>query len=54
MNPEGLLFTLRKTISYLKQLGVSERQIQAITIDNPRRFFGRTAKRVEAADTRRP
>jgi predicted metal-dependent phosphotriesterase family hydrolase len=43
VNPEGMLFTLRRTIPYLKQLGVSEQQIQAITIGNPRRFFSRPA-----------
>jgi phosphotriesterase-related protein len=41
VNPDGLLFTIRKTIPYLKQLGVSERQIHAITVDNPKRFYGR-------------
>ncbi|HEU5408485.1 MAG TPA: twin-arginine translocation signal domain-containing protein [Nitrospira sp.] len=40
-NPDGFLFNTRKTIPYLKQLGVSEREIHAITVDNPRRFFGR-------------
>ena len=54
VNPEGMLFTIRKTIPYLKQLGVSDQQIQAIAIENPKRFFSRTAKRLDAADTRRP
>jgi predicted metal-dependent phosphotriesterase family hydrolase len=54
VNPDGMLFTIRKTIPYLKQLGVSEQQIQAIAIENPKRFFSRTAKRLDAADTRRP
>jgi phosphotriesterase-related protein len=39
--PDGMLFTTRKTIPYLKQLGVSDQQFHAITIDNPRRFFAR-------------
>jgi phosphotriesterase-related protein len=39
VNPDGLLFTVRKTIPYLKQLGVSQRQIHAITIENPERLF---------------
>lgn len=43
VNPDGMLFTVRKTIPYLKQLGVSERQIKAIAIENPGRFFGRMA-----------
>jgi len=42
VNPDGMLFTIRKTIPYLKQLGVSEQQIHAITADNPKRFFGRS------------
>jgi predicted metal-dependent phosphotriesterase family hydrolase len=40
LNPDGMLFVTRKTIPYLRQLGITERQIQTITIDNPRRFFG--------------
>lgn len=39
VNPDGLLFTLRKTIPYLKQLGASDRDIHAITVENPKRFF---------------
>jgi phosphotriesterase-related protein len=42
MNPDGFLFNTRKTIPYLKHLGVSQRDIHAITVDNPRRFFGRS------------
>jgi phosphotriesterase-related protein len=41
VNPDGLLYTTRKTIPYLKQVGVSQRDIRAITVDNPRRFFSR-------------
>ena len=41
ISPDGFLFNTRKTIPYLKQLGVSQREIHAITVDNPRRFFGR-------------
>lgn len=41
INPDGLLFNTRKTIPYLTQLGVSQREIHAITVDNPRRFFPR-------------
>jgi predicted metal-dependent phosphotriesterase family hydrolase len=29
-------------IPYLTQLGVSRREIHAITVDNPKRFFGRS------------
>ena len=41
VNPEGMLFTVRKTIPYLREIGVSERVIRRIAVDNPRRFFGR-------------
>lgn len=41
INPDGMLFTIRKTIPYLKQIGVTERDILAITVDNPARFFRR-------------
>lgn len=40
--PDGLLFTTRKMIPYLMQLGVSEREIHAITVENPKRFFARS------------
>jgi predicted metal-dependent phosphotriesterase family hydrolase len=36
-----MLFNTRKTIPYLKQLGVSQSDIDVITIENPRRFFSR-------------
>jgi phosphotriesterase-related protein len=42
INPDGLLFNTRKTIPYLTQLGVSQREIHAITVDNPKHFFGRS------------
>ena len=42
INPDGMLFNTRKLIPYLKQIGVSDREIHAITIDNPRRFFSRS------------
>ena len=41
MNPDAFLFNTRHTIPYLKQLGVTEQQIHAITVDNPKRFFAR-------------
>jgi phosphotriesterase-related protein len=40
--PDGMLFVTRKMIPYLTQLGVSRREIHAITVDNPKRFFGRS------------
>ena len=42
LNPDGLLFTTRKTIPYLKQIGVSQREIHAMTVENPKRFFSRS------------
>jgi phosphotriesterase-related protein len=41
INPDGLLFNTRRTIPYLMKLGVSQREIHAITVDNPKHFFGR-------------
>jgi phosphotriesterase-related protein len=40
--PDGMLFITRKMIPYLTQLGVSQREIDAITIGNPKRFFVRS------------
>jgi len=39
-NPDGILFNNRKTIPYLKTLGVTDQEIRMITVENPRRFFG--------------
>jgi phosphotriesterase-related protein len=39
MNPDGMLFTTRKTVPYLKQLGVSDQAVHLMTVENPRRFF---------------
>lgn len=41
LNPDGMLFNTRKTIPYLKQIGVSQRDIDIITVENPKRFFAR-------------
>jgi phosphotriesterase-related protein len=41
LNPDGMLFNTRRSIPYLRQIGVSRREIRAITVDNPRRFFSR-------------
>lgn len=41
LNTDGMLFVTRKVIPYLEQLGVTRQQIRTITVDNPRRFFGR-------------
>jgi phosphotriesterase-related protein len=40
-NPDGILFNTRKTIPYLRELGVTDEQIRAITVENPRRFLAR-------------
>lgn len=37
--PEGLLFVSDRLIPHLKRIGVSDRSIGAMTMDNPRRFF---------------
>ncbi len=39
--PDGMLFDHRKTIPYLKQLGVTDAQLRMIMVENPRRFFAR-------------
>jgi phosphotriesterase-related protein len=39
-NPDGMFFNTRRLIPYLKQIGMSARHIHAMTVDNPRRFFG--------------
>jgi phosphotriesterase-related protein len=36
---DGMLFTTRKLIPYLKQIGVSDHSIHTMTVENPRRFF---------------
>ena len=38
-NPDGMLFSTRKMIPHLKQLGVSNQAIRTLTVDNPRRFL---------------
>jgi phosphotriesterase-related protein len=39
INPDGMLFTIRKTIPYLKEIGVSDQSIRVMTVENPRHFF---------------
>lgn len=43
MNPDGMLFLTRILIPHLKRIGVSDRAIRTMTVDNPRRFFGGTS-----------
>ena len=37
--PEGLLFISQRLIPYLRRIGVSERAIHTMTVENPRAFF---------------
>ena len=39
-NPDRFLYITRRQLPRLRELGVSERDIRRITVDNPRRFFG--------------
>lgn len=39
-NPDGWLFTKRRVFPRLLELGISQAQIDALNVDNPRRFFG--------------
>jgi phosphotriesterase-related protein len=40
-NPDGMLFITRKVIPYLRQSGVPESAIREMTVEHPKRFFGR-------------
>jgi len=39
-NPDGWLFTKRRVFPRLLELGISQEQIDALNVDNPRRFLG--------------
>jgi phosphotriesterase-related protein len=39
-NPDGYCFVVRKVLPRLRELGVSEEDIHAVTVDAPRRLFG--------------
>ena len=39
-NPDGNLFITRKVLPYMGSIGVSTQAVAAITVDNPRRYFG--------------
>ena len=39
VNPDGLLYTSRKTIPYLRGKGLTDAQIRQMTVDNPRRLL---------------
>jgi predicted metal-dependent phosphotriesterase family hydrolase len=40
---EGMLFIARRLLPRLSELGVSSKQIHAITVENPKAFFRRSA-----------
>ena len=40
-NPDGMRFNARRLIPWLKQAGVPELAIHAMTVENPRRFFSK-------------
>lgn len=44
VNPDGLLYTSRKTIPYLRKKGLTEAQIDQMTVNNPRRLFTSPAR----------
>ena len=39
-NPDGILFNTRKTIPYLREIGITDQEVRVITVENPKRFFG--------------
>ena len=39
-NPDGWLFTKRRVYPRLLELGISQEQVDALNVDNPRRFLG--------------
>ena len=41
--PEGMLFSARRLLPRLGELGVSSKQIHVITVENPKAFFRRSA-----------
>jgi phosphotriesterase-related protein len=40
-NPSGNLFNVRNTLPYLREMGVTDEQLRAITVINPKAFFAR-------------
>ena len=38
-NPDGYLFATRNVLPRLLELGATDADVQAIMVDNPRRFF---------------
>lgn len=39
LNPDGYLFVQRRVLPRLRELGVPERAVQRLVVENPRRFF---------------
>ncbi|MEZ4584783.1 MAG: twin-arginine translocation signal domain-containing protein [Gemmatimonadales bacterium] len=39
INPDGMLFSTRRIVPYLREQGVSAREIRVMTVDNPRRLL---------------
>jgi phosphotriesterase-related protein len=39
LNPDGMLFSTRKVIPHLRQLGVTDEDVRTITVNNPARFL---------------
>lgn len=43
LNPDGMLYSVRRTVPALLAMGVSADHIRGITVENPARFFARRA-----------
>jgi predicted metal-dependent phosphotriesterase family hydrolase len=43
-NPDGYLWISRGVLPYLRELGVSDRAVNALMVENPRRFFEGTGQ----------
>jgi phosphotriesterase-related protein len=41
INPDGLLYTTRNTMPYLRRIGVTGQAIRDMVVENPKHFFGR-------------
>ena len=43
-NPDGYLWISRGVLPYMRELGVSDRAVDKLMIDNPRNFFEGTGQ----------
>ena len=43
-NPDGYLWISRGVLPYMRELGVSDKAVDKLMIDNPRRFFEGTGQ----------